>query len=108
MVARLCGFRGLGVLVDLGFCELTQGTVRCFLFLKGCIEQLHRIGVAQFGSPGLEGTITRNLVMFDGLCGGEQTSVKGRHTLVLVHNFLAFFDNSHNGVAGLALRRFVD
>src|SRR5258705_2508754 len=98
MVAWSRSFRGLGVLVDLGFRELTQGTVRCLLFLKGCIEQLHRIGVTQFVCPGLERAITRNLVMLDGLCRSEQTSVKGRHTLVLVHNFLAFFDASHDGI----------
>ena len=46
--------------------------------------------------------------MLDCLRGGEKTGVKGGRALVLVHDLLALFDDSHDGIAGLALWGFVD
>ncbi len=46
--------------------------------------------------------------MFDRLSGGEQPGIKGRGTLVIVHDRLALFENTDDGIAGLALRLRAD
>ena len=46
--------------------------------------------------------------MLDGLRGREQSCIERWRALVLLHDLLALFDEAHDRVAGLALRRLVD
>ena len=63
------------------------------------------MGFAQLDRPGLQGSLTRNLVVFDGLGCGEEASVDRRRALELLEDLLPLLDNTVDRRAGLATCR---
>jgi hypothetical protein len=55
--------------------------------------------------PGLERPIARYFVVLDHLGGCQQAGIEHRRTLEFLYDILAFFDETIDGIASLALRR---
>lgn len=96
-------FFDLGVLVDFASRELRQREVGLLFFVESSLQQVCRVAMAQLVRPSRQRSIARNLVVLDSLCGGQQSSIKCRHALVLVHDFRALFENAEDSGALLSL-----
>ena len=62
----------------------------------------------ELACPRLQGTVARDLVVLDGLRRGQKPRIQCRAALVFLHDFLAFLDDSHDGITGLALCLLAD
>jgi hypothetical protein len=102
----LCGL--LGLLVDCGFRQLSQGLVRFLLFLQGFIEKTHGLLQTKLLCPCFQRSIPGDLIVLHRLRRGEQAGVKGGRILKLLHDLLAFIDDPVDGIAGFAFCRLVD
>jgi hypothetical protein len=101
MVGSLCCFG-----IDGRIGQFGQGVVGLLLFGKRLIQEFDRVLQVELGSPRLERAVTRNLIVLDGLRGGEQAGIKRGLALVFVHDLLALVEDAFDGVAFLAARRF--
>src|ERR1700709_1268265 len=71
MVGSLCCFG-----IDGRIGQFGQGVVGLLLFGKRLIQEFDRVLQVQLRSPRLERAVTRDLIVLDGLCGGEKTGIE--------------------------------
>ena len=64
--------------------------------------------ISKLFSPGLQGAITGDLIVFHSLRGRNEASVERNGTLVIFDDFFTLGDDALDGFAGLALRALAD
>jgi hypothetical protein len=96
------------VLVHPIFRESGKSFVGHLLFRERRIQKSGRPIETELGGPGLEGTVTSDLIMLDRLRGRQQAGIQGGHAFVFFHDLLAFRENSHDGVACFAAGALVN
>src|SRR6516225_10235238 len=90
-------------LVDTGLRQLRQSLVCPLLFVEVLIEQSDGIAQAKLVRPGLQRPVPADLIMLDGLSGGDEAGVKSSGIFEYLHEFLALVDKSVDCIAGFAL-----
>src|SRR3984957_21101465 len=68
----------LGFDIDQGFGELGQRGIGRFLFVECRLQKRGSVGHSEFFGPGAKRTITRHLIVLDGLSGREKARIERR------------------------------
>src|ERR1700730_6560373 len=87
------------VLVNPTFRKFGEGLVGLLLFRESGVQELDGLLEAEFGGPSLERAVAGDFIMLDRLRCSQQTGIEGGHSLVFLHDLLAFFKDAHDGVA---------
>ena len=80
-----------------------QQFVRLPFLLKSLVQERHGLIMPELFRPLFQGAVSRDLVVFYGLGRRDETRIESLAVGVLLHDALAFLDNSLDGFASLSL-----